>query len=194
MNQASDYRRHPDLVTPIHSRLLVVDMQTKLLPHIHRGDEVLGNCRILLEAGQILGIPSYATEQYPQGLGPTAIQLHDLLPGPPCKMRFSSVECLNWPLAGEETEQRHQIIVSGIEGHVCILQTVFDLLHAGYRVYVPVDAVSSRFQLDAQIAFQRMQLAGAFLTTTEGLLFEWCETADNPEFKQISSLVKNRSV
>ncbi len=83
-------------------------------------------------------------------------------------------------------------MVAGIEAHVCVQQTVLDLLSLGYQVQVPVDAVSSRSDLDKQIAFRRMELSGATLTTTEAVLFEWCEVAGTPEFKAISKLVTGR--
>jgi nicotinamidase-related amidase len=97
---------------------------------------------------------------------------------------------LGWQPAAVDPEGRDQIIVAGIEAHVCVLQTVLDLLAVGFRVYVPADAVASRKKLDWKIALGRMASHGAVITTTESVLFECCETAAAAEFKAISRLVK----
>jgi isochorismate hydrolase len=106
-------------------------------------------------------------------------------------MRFRCTETLEWGAAAEAEDDRDKIIVAGIETHVCVQQTVLDLLALGYRPYVPADAVASRQELDWQIALDRMALSGAVITTTEALLFELCETAAVAEFKAISELVKD---
>ena len=130
-----------------------------------------------------------ATEQYPQGLGPTAESLAALLGPIPNKVMFSCRQC-----GGIFTRWREQgifkILVAGIEAHVCVQQTVLDLLAAGFQVYVACDAVESRFAHDRDTALRRMDSHGAVLTTTEAALFEWCETAAAPEFKRISALVR----
>jgi nicotinamidase-related amidase len=130
-----------------------------------------------------------ATEQYPQGLGPTTPELASKLQALPAKLAFSCGEC------GEIfTDLRDRgiwkICVCGIETHVCVGQTVHDLLAEGFRVYVAADAVAARGPLDHDIALRRMDSAGATLTTTEAALFEWCGRAGSPEFKQISQLVR----
>jgi nicotinamidase-related amidase len=134
-------------------------------------------------------VPAAATEQYPQGLGPTVPELAERLDAIPPKLRFSSGEC-----AGifEDWNQRglFKVLVVGIEAHVCVQQTVFDLLAAGRRVYLAVDAIGSRYDIDYQTALRRMDSAGATLTTTESALFEWCEVAGTPQFKEISRLVR----
>ena len=84
----------------------------------------------------------------------------------------------------------HRVLLAGIEAHVCVQQTVLDLMAAGFRVYVAVDAVGARFEIDHETALRRMELAGATLTTTEAALFEWCQAAGTPQFKQISRLVR----
>lgn len=182
--------RHPDLLSRHSSRLLVVDVQARILPRIHDGEALVQTCRRLIQGAGILGVPVFATEQYPKGLGETVPALAELLPSRPEKLRFSSFECLNWGTAGEQADDRFQIVVTGIEAHVCVLQTVLDLLTAGYGVFVPADAVSSRRASDAQVALDRMASAGATIVTSESVLFEWCEEAGTPEFKQISQLVK----
>lgn len=183
--------RSPELMNRHDAALLVVDMQAKLLPLIPGHARLIWNVRRLIDGAKILGVPVAATEQYPQGLGPTAAELAERLPPIPAKLAFSSCEC------GEIfTSWRDQgiwkILVCGIETHVCVGQTVHDLLGEGFRVYVAADAVASRGPIDHEIALRRMDSAGATLTTTEAALFEWCGRAGSPEFKQISQLVREQ--
>ena len=185
------YVRSVDLMSREDSRLLIVDMQQKLLPFIATAPQVIANCCTLVKAARLLGPPVFATEQYPQGLGGTTPELAALLDERPDKFRFSCAEVLGW---GDSSLHTHrQVVVAGIEAHVCVLQTTFDLLAAGFEVFVVADAVGSRSELDWRIALDRMAGGGAVITTTESVLFEWCETSDAPEFKQISQLVKDRT-
>ena len=167
--------------------LLVVDMQGKLLPAITDGPRVTWNARRLIDAAQILGLPILVTEQYPKGLGPTVAELAERLPEVAEKLTFSAGGCEG---LFDDIRQRgiHKILVCGIEAHVCVAQTVFDLLADGCNVYVAVDAVGSRFEIDRRTALGRMDSAGATLTTTEAAMFEWCEASGTPEFKKISRL------
>ena len=185
-----EFPRSPELLSREDSRLLIVDMQQKLLPLIPVADRVIHNCRRLIHGAQALGIPVAATEQYPKGLGATAPQLAELLGDVPEKLRFSCSEVLNWPTAAEQPEARDQVVVAGIEAHVCVQQTVLDLIARGFRVYVVADSVASRGKFDWKTALRRMADAGATLTTVESVLFEWCETAAAKEFRQISDLIK----
>ena len=184
------YLRSSELLSRHASRLLIVDVQEKLTPAIPDVERMISNCRRLIEGAKILGVPAFATEQYPKGLGATVPELASLLTDRPAKVRFSCAECLNWGFAAEQSDDRHQVVVAGIEAHVCVLQTVLDLLAHGYRVFVPADAVASRNDFDWDVALQRMSSCGATITTTESVLFEWCEVAGTVEFKQISQLVK----
>ncbi len=184
-----NYLRSPELISRKNSRLLIVDMQQKLLDFISVSEKVTNNCSRLLRAADILGVPSYGTEQYSKGLGPTAESLIPYLKEMPDKKRFSCAECLEWD-PSKEDENCYQIVVAGIESHVCVLQTTFDLIALGYRVFVPADAVASRSKMDWEFALKRLSLAGATIVTTESVMFEWCETSDIPEFKQISKLVQ----
>lgn len=186
----------PELLHRASSRLLIVDVQEKLvatLPEANR-ERLIGGCRFLGEGAKLLGVPTSITEQYPQGLGATAAALQEFDANRPAKKRFSCLECLNWPSAAEAIDGRFQIVVAGMETHVCVLQTALDLLSSGYQVYVVVDAIASRREIDQQIALQRLTGSGAILTTAEGVLFEWAETAEAVEFKQLSSLVKSRGL
>lgn len=184
----SRYVRARELLARDDSRLLIVDVQGKLTELIPGGAQVIANCRRLIRGARLLGVPVSATEQYPRGLGHTVPELAEILNQPIEKLRFSSAECLDWVAA--DKGDRVKVVVAGIEAHVCIQQTALDLLAAGFSVYIPADAVASRSPFDRDIAFHRLRDAGATLTTTESVLFEWCETASAPEFKQISALVK----
>ncbi|HTI50160.1 MAG TPA: isochorismatase family protein [Planctomycetaceae bacterium] len=184
------YFRSGELLSRDASRLVIVDVQEKLLPLIPAADRVVANCGRLIDAAKIFHVPVFATEQYPKGLGPTAKALAERLGSRPAKQRFTCAEALGWGTAAEQPDQRHQVVVAGIESHVCVLQTVLDLLAAGFQVFVPADAVASRGELDREIALNRMAGCGATIVTVESVLFEWCEQSGTPEFKQISQLVK----
>lgn len=184
------YLRSPELLSRGSAQLLIVDVQEKLMPAIPVSGQLIANCRKLIDGAGTLGIPVNGTEQYPRGLGKTVPELAEVLGDLPEKTRFSCAEVLNWPGPANDPEAKDQIIVAGIEAHVCVLQTVLDLLAVGYRVYVPADAVASRRKLDWKIALERMSLHGAVITTTESVLFECCEIAGTEEFRTISRLVK----
>lgn len=154
-------------------------------------EALIARCRFLAIGAQILSVPIYMTEQYPKGLGATIPEIAEFATVRPAKLRFSCTECLGWTPPGPEDP--FQIIVAGIEAHVCILQTTLDLLALGYQVHVPVDAVSDRIEVDRQIAFRRMELSGAVLTTAETVLLEWCETAEASEFKALSKHLKGQT-
>jgi nicotinamidase-related amidase len=169
--------------------LLVVDMQERLLPAIVGGSIVRWNVRRLLDGAKTLGVPSFATEQYPQGLGPSVPAVAERVAERPAKTTFSCRACAGlfeqWQAASIS-----KVLLAGIEAHVCVQQTALDLLAEGYRVYIAADAVGSRRKVDLKFALRRLEAAGAILTTTEAALFEWCEVAGTPEFKQISALVR----
>lgn len=184
------YVRSGDLLARDSSRLLIVDVQEKLLAAVPGRDRLVAQCGKLMDGAKILGVPTFATEQYPQGLGPTTPVLAERLGTAAAKVRFSCAEVLDWGTAAEQGDQRFQIVVAGMEAHVCVLQTVLDLLAAGYQVFVPADAVASRNEVDHRVALERMIGCGATIVTTESVLFEWCEVAGTPEFKQISQLIK----
>jgi nicotinamidase-related amidase len=181
--------RSPELMSRDDSALLVVDVQERLLPSIANAERLVWNIRRLIDGAKSLGVRVVATEQYPKGLGPTTPELAERLGEVPEKLAFSCGGC---PELFEQLRDAgvFKILVVGIEAHVCVQQTVMDLMAEGFRVYLAVDAVSSRNALDHEIALRRMDSAGATLTTTESALFEWCDVAGTPEFKQISALVR----
>ncbi len=184
--------RLTERLTAQHGALLVVDMQEKLLAAM--ADRVLltENIVRLIRAATLLEMPVWATEQYPRGLGPTVGPLAALLPERPSKMTF---HCCAVPRLVEQLYSRHirHITVAGIEAHVCVAQTAVELLDLGFRVQVPADAVSSRHRFDWEFAIRRLEHAGAVVSSTEAVLFEWLESADRPEFKTISTMVKERA-
>jgi len=189
MSEANPLPRSPELMGPGDTGLLVVDVQVKLVPAIAGHERVVWNVRRLIDGAGILGLPVAATEQYPKGLGSTVPELAERLGEIPSKLSFSCGGC---PAIFEDLRRRdvHKLLVCGIEAHVCVQQTVLDLLAGGWQVYVAVDAVGSRREIDYRTALGRMDSAGATLTTTEAALFEWCEAAGTPEFKRISRLVQ----
>jgi nicotinamidase-related amidase len=181
--------RCPELMNADETALLVVDAQEKLLAVVPGSARVVWNIRRLLDAAAVLGVPRAATEQYPEKLGPTAAVLAERIESTESKLAFSGAGCgpccVDWKEAGI-----YRVLVCGIETHVCIQQTAFDLLAWGYQVYVAVDAVTTRHAIDHDTALRRMESGGIVLTTTEAAMFEWCREAGTPEFKKISELAK----
>ncbi len=163
--------------------LVVVDVQEGFRPYpVFAG--VAAACAKLVQAARILELPAIISEQYPKGLGPSAPEL-DLHDEPRIeKTVFSAVRADGFDLDGAE-----QAIVCGIEAHVCVSQTVHDLLADGIEVHVPADAVGSRHDIDYQRGLERMERAGAVVTTVEAALFEMLERAGTPEFKAVQKLI-----
>jgi nicotinamidase-related amidase len=179
-------------LTVADSTLLVIDVQEKLIPLIHVGHHVVRNIGFLLDAAKTLGVPVDATEQYPRGLGRTIDELAERLP----QKRHEKVafSCCAVPeiIAELRSNGRPKVLLAGIETHVCIQNSALDLLACNFRVYIPVDAVGSRHPLDHDIALRRLQQAGAILTTSEAVVFEWLAGSSHPRFRAISALVKAR--
>jgi nicotinamidase-related amidase len=190
-NQGFPLPRSPELMSRTDTGLLIVDVQEKLMPLIEHQARIVWNLGRLIDGAKSLGVPVYATEQYPQGLGGTVASLAEKIGPAAAKQRFSCGECpqIFTDLSNQGVDK---LLVAGIEAHVCVQQTVLDLLAAGWRVYVPVDAVGSRGSIDRETALRRLDSAGATLTTTESALFEWCETSAAPEFKAISQLIRQQ--
>jgi len=170
---------------------VVIDIQEKLLPHIHEGENILQKCLKLIEGLQILSIPIIITQQYTQGLGSTVPSIIQKFP----EFRYIekiSFSCYDEPTFTEQVFRlgKQSIILCGIESHVCVLQTCLDLLDAGLIPVVVEDCVSSRKPNDKRIAIERMRQEGTRITTMESLLFELTRSAGNEIFKSISRIVK----
>lgn len=180
---------------PHQTVLLIVDMQEKVFSKIERGVEILNTMSKFIQGCQILNIPILISEQYPQGLGPTLKHLQHLLGDayqPKIKSTFS---CMADPdfFKFAKSIPYSQWIVVGIEAHVCVLQTVKDLLKAGKEVAVLNDAISSRSIYDFSTAIAEMRDAGARITSAESVLFELIKDSAHPQFKAISNLIKSCS-
>lgn len=171
--------------------LLVIDVQTKLMAKIPGAAALIGDIAFLIDAAQLLSMPVQATEQYPKGLGPTVPELAARLPVRSDKLGFSSCAVPS-VIENFHRAARPKIVLAGIETHVCVLNTALDLLAAGFRVYLPADALGSRYILDHDTALRRLEQAGAIVTTAEACVFEWIGGSDHPRFKEISKLVQDR--
>jgi nicotinamidase-related amidase len=170
---------------------VVIDIQERLLPHIDGGAIILDNCLKLIAGLKLLSVPVIVTQQYSRGLGPTVQEIIQMFP------EFRHIEkisfsCCEEPAFDKEIEllAKENIILCGIESHVCVLQTCLDLLASGKRPVVVEDCVSSRKANDKLIAIGRMRQEGAIITTVESLLFELTRVAGNDVFKSISGIVK----
>jgi nicotinamidase-related amidase len=175
------------LLNTAESVLLVIDVQAKLLPGVQRSEELVDNCRWLVRLAQLMEVPIVASEQYPQGLGPTEDGLRELIGaerfhGKTC---FSSVDT---PSFAEELKAtgRRQAVLCGMESQACVIQTALRLLDQGTQVYVVADAISARKEFDTEVALRRMEQAGAVPVTCEMVGFEWLRRADAPAFKTFS--------
>jgi len=179
------------MLTTENTLALVIDFQARLMPLIHRHEELARRAAILIQGCRILGAPILVTQQYTKGLGDTVPELGDAIGEHEFVEKITFSCCRNDEFmrrlgnAGKEN-----IIVTGIESHICVQQTVLELLDSGYGVYVIADCIGSRFESDRMYAERRMEKAGAVLTTSESALFEMMGGADHPRRKEISNLVK----
>jgi len=172
--------------------LMVIDVQEKLSAAMPKAAlaELERNAAVLIRAARRLEIPVIATEQYPKGLGPTVASLRELLPQEPMsKMEFSCGA--SKPIARHVLGSgRKQVVVVGMEAHVCVFQTVRDLLRGGFSVFVAQDAVVSRSEANRGVGLRLCEKAGATLTSTETILFDLLGVAGTPEFKELTALIK----
>jgi nicotinamidase-related amidase len=170
---------------------LIIDIQERLFPFIFENENLTKNVSKLIGGLKIIGIPIFVTEQYTKGLGPTIEPVATTLGNLPRieKMSFSCCD-ESRVMEGIAVSGRENIIIAGIESHVCILQTVIDLIRNGYHPVVVEDCVSSRNVNDKQMAIARMRREGAVITTVESILFELLRYSGTEQFKGISKLVK----
>ena len=181
------------LIRVKYSCLLVVDIQEKLLGAMHDGDVVIHNVGILLQAAERLEVPVVASEQYPQGLGPTVAAVAEYFPdassSPVSKLAFSCAADQGYMDRLLPLKRKHAVIM-GIEAHVCVLQTALELTDEGYLCFVVADAVSSRAPEDLMLALERMKANGCEIVTTEMVLFEWLRAVETDESKELCKLVR----
>jgi nicotinamidase-related amidase len=171
--------------------LAVIDVQEAFRPAVIDFDRVARNAGLLVRGARILGVPVLVTEQYPKGLGATVPEVAEHLEGitPMEKVCFSAFEADGFYGALNEGG-RDQVLLCGIESHVCVNQTAEDLLADGREVQVAADAVSSRTAENRELGLHKMERSGAVLTSVETALFELLRAAGTPEFKEIQALVK----
>ena len=184
-----DHETSSDKLSSTVNALLIIDIQEKIIRPIFNKDSIIKNIKKLINAYQILEENIFVSEQNPFKLGAT---IPELLP----KTGFKKIEKMEFSLANiqeflKEIENKKitNLIVCGIETHICIQQTVLDFLQKGFEVVLISDAMGSRNCIDHEIALQRMTHKGAILTTTESIIFELCKTANRKEFKEIRDII-----
>jgi len=183
------HEKSSDKLSPKVNALLVIDVQEKIIRAIFKKDLITKNIKKLIDAYQILEENIFISEQNPLRLGET---IPELLP----KARFKKIEKMEFSLGNIQdflnelkNKKISNLIVCGIETHICIQQTALDCLQKGFEVILISDAMGSRNRVDHEIALQRMTQSGAILTTTESIIFELCKTADREEFKEIRNII-----
>ncbi len=176
------------------SQVLIVDVQERLLPAMHEGDQVVERCAVLLQAAARLQIPATVSEQYRKGLGPTVATLHNVMGGAAVleKAHFSCARdsVLSARIGGLAHGGRRQVVIGGIESHVCVLQSALGFRSLGLDVVVVADAVTSRRPESVALALDRCRAAGLLVVSTEMALFEWLDVSSTPEFTELSKLIK----
>jgi nicotinamidase-related amidase len=175
----------PRLARAADSALAIIDIQDRLAAAMPSRDAVVRAAGILLHAATRLGIPVLVSEQYPKGLGRTVPEIAGKLPDSAAvveKTAFSACDAL--PIA------RPQIVIAGMEAHVCVLQTALELAASGREVFVVADAVCSRTEANSANALTRLQAADVVVTNTESVLFEWLRDASHEHFRELSKLIR----
>ena len=184
------------ILSHANAQLLVIDVQEKLAPAMSDAGPVIANSARLITAARHFAVPVTISEQYPRGIGPTVAALREAAGDGASafeKLAFSCARdeaiCAHLGLL-REGRTRRQIVLTGIEAHVCVLQTALDLRQTGYEVFVVVDAIASRVETSKDMALRRMEQAGVHPVTTEMVIFEWLGRAGTPDFKALMPLVK----
>jgi len=180
-----------ETLTTDNAALLIIDMQERLFPVMQEKERLLRNVIKLIRGAQALEIPVLLTEQYPRGLGPTLPEIKELMPDikPIEKVSFNCCDEAAF-CRSLEALKRKQVLIAGIEAHICVYQTAAGLARAGYEVQVVADCVTSRENENRLVALFRMGAEGIKPTTTEMALFELLKEAKGDKFKQISAIVK----
>jgi len=180
------------MLTLKNTVLIVVDVQGRLAQVMHQKERLVENLQKVIQGAQVLDIPIIWNEQVPEKLGQTIPEIAQLLTNTTQAIPKTSFSCCGNPPFMEQLKalNRKQVLIAGIEAHVCVYQTSLDLLNLGYEVQVVSDAVSSRTPENKQIGLERMKEAGASLTSAETALFELLRTAEGPKFREITKIVK----
>jgi nicotinamidase-related amidase len=189
------------LLDSTRSILVVIDFQGKLVQMVHRPALALEAARRLMRLADLFSVPVVLTEQYPKGIGPTEESLRGIFDGLTTPTFFlektafgccgdSGFEALLQKARPGLAPERRQIVIAGMETHVCVMQTVLELLDAGHQVHLCWDAVSGRGEEYRQHALERMAAAGATITNHESVAFEWARDKNHPQFKAVSALLK----
>lgn len=187
----SNPTRHSTILRREDTALLIIDVQERIFRVMLNSENLIKNITNLIEGFKILGSPIFITEQYPKGLGETESRIKSAL-GEIVPLQKMSFSCAG---AGDlfdtlKTKNIKQVVLAGIESHVCVQQTALDLLENGFQVNLAADACSSRKEIDYNTALSRMRNAGIIVTTTESILFELLGVCGTDEFKQISKIIK----
>jgi nicotinamidase-related amidase len=179
------------MITSADTALVLVDVQAKLAPAMHDKEALLENLRRLVQGVRILGVPILWTEQNPAGLGPTLPEIADLLPDQKPVSKFSFSCCGSEQFRNELSALNcKNMLIAGIEAHVCVYQTAADLIHLQCEVQIVADAVASRTPENRLIGLEKSKSVGACLTSTETVLFELLKDAKSEKFKEIIKIVK----
>ena len=183
------------LVDASQSMLLIIDVQTKLVPAINGGESCVARCQLLLAAARRLGVPVLATEHCSSRVGPTVPVLRDRL------APYEIIEKRHFDGALEPAfdralvaSGRRQVVVAGMEAHVCVLQTVLGLVTSGYQPVLAADAIASRKTSARELAISRMRQHGADIANAEMVVFEWLKVGDSDAFRDILPMIKSGSV
>ncbi len=183
---------HPRVLDRAQSVLVVIDVQEAYRGITVEPERMLRGVRRLIEAAKLVGVPILATEQYPKGLGHFMREVAEALPEGLEIIEKRSLSCCGAPRFADRLAalSRRQVVVCGLEAHACVNQTTHDLLDSGYQVHLPFDALSSRFEPDYRLGWEKMIGSGAVPTSVEMVCLEWVRTADAPEFKAVQKLLK----
>ncbi|MBL8294606.1 MAG: hydrolase [Bryobacterales bacterium] len=175
----------PSITRSADTTLVVIDIQERLAAVMPDRDAVIRKAGILVEAATRLGVPVIVTEQYPKGLGPTVPEIAANLPAGAVRIEKTAFSACDSLLL-----TRSQVVIAGMEAHVCVLQTALELVAAGREVFVVADAVCSRTHVNSANALTRLQMAGVIVTNTESVVFEWLRDANHQHFRDLSKLIR----
>ncbi len=185
-------KQHPNLLYPDNTLLIVMDMQESLLRAIHERDRLIKNVCTLMQGAAVLRLPIVGTTQSVEKLGDLVPEVKKLLP--PLLPPFDKLTFSGYANAAFQSEVRRsgrkQILLCGVESHICISQTAHDLIGAGYQVHIVADAISSRTEANWRLGLDKMRQGGAILSSVETALYELLQEAGTPEFREILALVK----